>query len=50
MSSILALSALEHEGDTLARLEKELEQLKKDVKGYGDKVVVYMMCRIGGRL
>ena len=39
MSSILALSALEHEGDTVARLEKDIEQLKKEVKGAGDKMM-----------
>ena len=39
VSSILALSALEHEGDTVARLEKDIEQLKKEVKGAGDKMM-----------
>lgn len=39
MSSILALSALEHEGDTLAKLEKEVELLRKDIKSLTDKVM-----------
>lgn len=38
VSSILALSALEHEGDTIASLEKDMELLKKEVKGLVDKL------------
>eukprot|EP00986_Skeletonema_menzelii_P016383 scaffold14397_cov80-Skeletonema_menzelii.AAC.2 len=39
VSSILALSALEHEGDTIATLEKEVEAIKKDLKSVTDKLL-----------
>ena len=38
VSSILALSALEHEGDKLAALEKEVESIRKELKSAVDKL------------